>query len=196
MPYDLSIPGWASLEKLKTIERWAKEIPENGVVVQVGCFLGRTVNCWARSVDPSVKIYCIDEFVWNGYEVRDGKLEIDDKGRPIRVIPWRITYDPLTMFREYTKNLNNIVILKGRCPDEITYTNPDIDLLFLDANYENEWEIVEAHRPYLKSNAAICGQGYDDPQYHDKAMNTINLIRNRLGGKLIIDRASCWKIQI
>jgi hypothetical protein len=196
MPYDLTIPGWANEKRLKIIEQWAREIPENGTVVQIGCFLGRTVACWAMSVKTSVKIYAIDEFKWNGYEVRDGKLTIDNEGRPIPLKLWTETYDPITMFKKYTEKLDNITILKGRCPTEIVYPNDDIDLLFLDANFENEWDIVNAHLHKLNPNAQICGHGYGDPIHNDAAEDLIKRLETLYNTKAILYGSSrLWKIQ-
>lgn len=58
---DISVPGFMGPEELEQIARWAREVPANGVIVEVGSYLGRSACAWAMA-DPTVKIYCIDYF--------------------------------------------------------------------------------------------------------------------------------------
>lgn len=60
MPYNLRIPGQFTERELWAIEALAKLVPPGGVVVEVGSFLGMSSYAWAKSVDPSVTVYCID----------------------------------------------------------------------------------------------------------------------------------------
>jgi len=42
------------------LEKFAMRVPPNGVVAEIGSFMGRSAWGFAKTVDPSVKVYCID----------------------------------------------------------------------------------------------------------------------------------------
>jgi len=52
--YDLTIRGEITHRELQAMEAVAKLVPRDGVVVEVGSYLGRSSWAWAKSVDPSV----------------------------------------------------------------------------------------------------------------------------------------------
>lgn len=56
---DASIPGFMVMSELEQLSLWAKQVPKNGVIVEVGSYKG--LSAWATA-DPSVTIYCIDRF--------------------------------------------------------------------------------------------------------------------------------------
>jgi len=64
MAYNLSIPGQITERELWAIETLAKFVPPGGIIVEVGSFLGLSSCAWAKSVHPSVTVYCIDP--WDG----------------------------------------------------------------------------------------------------------------------------------
>src|SRR5262245_42702412 len=66
MPYNLNIAGWMPESELRLIEQLASTLPSSGRMVEVGSYLGRSSWCWAKSVHPSVRVYCID--IWDPAE--------------------------------------------------------------------------------------------------------------------------------
>lgn len=60
--YNLDIEGFMTESELIQIEKWAHEVPANGIIVELGSFKGRSAYTWAKSCDPSVTVYCIDAF--------------------------------------------------------------------------------------------------------------------------------------
>ena len=58
--YNLDIPGWATEEDLKVLEYFASEVPEGGLILEVGSFCGRSSYALAKSCHPSVRVVCID----------------------------------------------------------------------------------------------------------------------------------------
>jgi hypothetical protein len=65
-PFDLSIPGWMQPSELKVISHIAKHVPENGNILEIGSFLGRSTTAIARSAPASTSIHCIDLFPEKG----------------------------------------------------------------------------------------------------------------------------------
>jgi hypothetical protein len=133
MPYNLEIDGWMSEIELQDIERLARTVPANGVIVEVGSWKGRSAVAWATSSDPSVTVYCFDPFYrW------------DD-------------------FVKNTEQFPNIVPIKGLVPSESTYKDSKkIDIFFIDASHSNpgDWEIIEHFLPFIAPNGYIGGHDY------------------------------------
>ena len=102
-----SIPGLTSERDLDIICELAKTVPENGTVVEVGSFFGRTAIAFAETVHSSVDIYCIDYFnTW----VNSGHVSYfhppGDYWVPNK------SYDLDEEFSKFTKEYSNIKKLK------------------------------------------------------------------------------------
>ena len=133
MPYNLEIDGWMNENELQNIERLARTVPANGVIVEIGSWKGRSAAAWAASADPSVTVYCFDPFYkWDE-------------------------------FVENTAQFTNIVPVKGMVPIECTYTDTrKIDICFIDAGHWNpdDWKIIEHFLPFIAANGYIGGHDY------------------------------------
>jgi hypothetical protein len=133
MPYNLEIDGWMNEIELQNIERLARTVPANGVIVEIGSWKGRSAAAWAASADPSVTVYCFDPF--NRWDE----------------------------FVENTAQFTNIVPVKGMVPIESTYTDTrKIDICFIDASHWNpsDWNIIEYFLPFIAVNGYIGGHDY------------------------------------
>ena len=141
--YDLTIPGWMFEEELIQIERWANEVPENGVIMEIGSWYGRSAYAWAKSCHPSVHVYCVDIF-----------------------------YDPLTdtdfhdAFNENTKDAHNITSIVAPCPyfKYSKYVDRATDIFFVDSEHNNpaDWAVIEFGMKNLKSGGLLCGHDFMD----------------------------------
>ena len=142
--YDLNIEGFMSEGELKIIEEWAKLVPDNGVVVEVGSHLGRSSYCWAKSIPESVTLYCIDH--WG--DILNDSVRISNR---------------YTTFLENVKDCKNIIPIKGKAPN-INYPGNSIDIFYIDASHTNpeDLKIIMHFIKFLKPNAKICGHDYSD----------------------------------
>lgn len=143
--YNLSIFGWMTESELQIIERWASAVKPNGVIVECGSHVGRSSYCWAKSCDPSVKVYCIDFFKEN-----QNVLYQDE---------------PLNMWQEFCKNTkecNNIIPLRGVSPTGIMYPGDKIDVFFIDAAHTNpdDYRNIRFFQKFFKKDTLICGHDY------------------------------------
>jgi len=139
--YDLNINGHMNETELRCIERWASEVPENGVIMEIGSLFGRSAYAWAKSCHPSVNVYCVDAF-----------------------------YDPTTgtdfypEFHENTKDISNITPILNLCPwfPYSRYVDKPADIFFIDAAHKNpnDWEIIVFALKNLKSGGLLCGHDY------------------------------------
>jgi predicted O-methyltransferase YrrM len=148
MPYDVTIKGWMFEEELQIVENLAKEVPKNGVIVEVGSLFGRSAICWAMSADPTATVYCYDPF-YTAIQDQEGNY-----------------LDSWQVFQENTSKFNNIVPVRGHCPQETQYVDSRlIDVFFIDALHKNptDWDIIEHFLPYIKPGGIIAGHDYSYP---------------------------------
>jgi SAM-dependent methyltransferase len=125
---------------LKTIEQLAYTIPKHGKMVEIGPFCGRSSWCWAKSVDPTVKITCLD--IWN--PCQHPFFPPADFGK-------KITFKPdfgaaenkerakgsLDNFKFYTQDCPNIETIQGTSPVDFKNWDVPLDLVFLDGVHHN-----------------------------------------------------------
>ena len=154
MSYNLEVDGWMHEEELQVIERLASYVSANGVIVEVGSWLGRSAVAWATSSKPSVTVYCFDPFHrWDE-------------------------------FVKNTEQFSNIIPVKGLVPSESVYEDPrKIDMFFIDASHSNpsDWEIISYFLPLVKPGGYIVGHDYT-PYYIAKGLDypDVNLNVHRL----------------
>lgn len=148
---DHKIPGLVAKHELEILEDLAKTVPANGVIVEIGSYLGLSASAWADGADPSVTIYCIDYF----YEF--------DK------------------FKENVKQYDNIIPIRGQSPNAIKYPGDPIDIFFLDAAHENPTDLmnIEYFLPLIKPGGLFIGHDYMDARYPDVIKN-IKLLEEKL----------------
>jgi len=167
MPYNLDIPGWMTHRSLKIIEKWAKEIPPGGTMVEVGSFAGRSAWCWAKSVDPSVTVICIDRWEPAHYNPDTARRqEMFGKSKE-RV---ECTIDT---FRKTVADCPNIRAVKARSP----YFPPaaeipdQVDGVFLDERHKNPdfHDNLQFWSQRLKPGGLLCG---DD--FHGNAKDVVS----------------------
>lgn len=190
MPYDLSIIGHMVEPELKIIETWAKAVPKNGVVVEIGSFFGRSSVCWAMTADPSVKIYCGDMFL-DTFVTRNTVLTYP--GAPAH----NTSYPQWEIFKENIKPFKNVIPLRGWCPFGITYPGDLIDVFFLDAAHTNpsDWENITYFSQFLKPTSLICGHDYI-PDFPDVIENVQRLEKKYNTKAKTYEHSSLWSINV
>lgn len=137
--YNLDIPGFMTEQDLNVISDIASTVPENGIIVELGSFKGKSTVAWASNCDPSVSIYCIDRF-----------KSLDDK------------VNFFEEFKENTKSFKNVNAIVGWSPHMINFPDIKIDVFFLDAFHANpnDWYNIEYFLPKIKPGGLLCGHDY------------------------------------
>jgi len=149
---DPEIPGQIGWLELLAMARLAKAVPRDGVVVETGSLYGRSAFVWARNVDPSVTVYCIDPWV------REQWIIDIVEARQNPVMPFS-----LDAFRHYMKGCDNIRTIQGKSPDAVKNWNQPVDLFFDDADHDEPglsrnrdfWE------RWVKPGGVFCGDEFD-----------------------------------
>ena len=171
--YDLNIDGFMEQRELIQIEKWASEVPNNGVIVEVGSYKGRSSYAWAASCDPSVTVYCMDGFDPTFYDI----------------------------FKENMKDFSNVVQLPSIVPYQMPgWTDQPIDIFFLDAAHTNPEDIdaINYFLPLIKKGGLICGHDYyPDRDYCPDIISNVKELESRLGQEVINpDGTSIWAFRV
>jgi len=157
--------------ELQLIEKLAETVPKNGVIVEVGSYNGRSAYAWAKSCDPSVTVYCIDQTAWP--EFMTNTIDCPNIKLIIGRFPYTATYDgpPVDIF-----------FLDG------SHKNPDdidgINTLLL----------------HLKPGALLCGHDYyegNDTPEQECLVDNIKEIEQKLNQNVTLHPyTSIWSFRI
>ncbi|MGO4682109.1 class I SAM-dependent methyltransferase [Hyphomicrobium sp. 2TAF46] len=171
MPYNRAIPGQVSEHQLKAIEAVATLVPKNGKVVEVGSLFGCSSWAWAKSVDPSATVYCIDPW---------------EKNEGVRAMEARlgIKYG-IEQFKIHTADCPNIRPLQGYSPIQFEDWSDPIDVYYEDAVHTNP--ILAQNLAFwskkIKPAGILCGDDYR-PRFPD-VMNGAQTLAKQFGRELI-----------
>lgn len=143
--------GFFSDGELEQVATWAKEVPANGVIVEVGSFFGKSSVGWATACDPTVTVYCIDRFEELSIEF----IQSLPKNIPIN----NGKYNPFEVFKNNTKDIKNIYPIKASSIKELPNIFDKIDIFFIDAEHKNpsDIEYILHFTKFIKPGGLICG---------------------------------------
>lgn len=176
--YTTKIPGQISEFQLRAIETIATLVPEGGNVVEVGSLFGKSSYAWAKSVNSSVQVYCVDP--WEGNE-------------GIRPLEKRLNIKyGIEQFKAYTKDCDNITALKGYSPRDFIKWDKAVDLYYEDAVHTNPVlrQNLEFWVSHLTPNGIICGDDYR-PRFADVVCEVRKLAHKHRRKLIIVDFFWC-----
>jgi hypothetical protein len=148
---DMRIPGQMTEGELRGIERLATAVPDGGCVVETGSLYGRSSFVWAKSVRPSVSVYCIDPWVREPWIIELVEKTIPD------CPPFGID-----AFRRYTQDCRNINMIQGYSPDDVKRWTRPVDLYFDDSLHHNPYfrRNLRFWLGHVKPGGIMCGHDY------------------------------------
>lgn len=187
------VPGLSTEKDLDIVYEWARTVPENGIIVEVGSFFGRTAVAFAEGTHHSAKIYCIDYF--DDYE------NTEKFDNPNGSDFWQLgkIYNKEEEFKKYTKIYENIIPLKVNNTRLYKFDISNIDILFLDAAHYNPDDIlyISHYRQYIKPGGMICGHDYhDDNRFPDVGKNIKILEKLYKTTVTLYKDSTMWSIRI
>lgn len=70
-----SVPAWTEISERELLSKLSREVPVNGLIVEIGCLYGGTTAVLALS-NPDAKVISIDNFSWTpeGYQKTSKEL--------------------------------------------------------------------------------------------------------------------------
>jgi predicted O-methyltransferase YrrM len=181
--------GWASPSQLAVIEHFAKHVPENGIIVEIGSFAGRSAWHWAKAC-PTATVYAVDSWdttVYSKYRKRREDL------RGTR-IDKNIVECTLEDFLLNTRDCSNIVPVKARSPDlpaDILEKLSQVDLVYIDDSHKNpEFENnFEFWRQRVKPGGVFCGDDFRVPDVCNVVVQYAMLNKKQLYA-----RSNIWRL--
>lgn len=129
MPFNDNIPGQINRWQMRAIETIAAAVPKNGHMVEVGSLFGASSWAWAKSVDPSVTVHCVDP-----WENNKGVQPLEERHG--------IKYS-LEQFQIFVADCDNIQAHKGYSPNDFDGWDKQIDLYYEDAVHTDPIIIAE-----------------------------------------------------
>lgn len=184
MPYREDIPGSMGLHDFLAIEALSASIPSDGNVVEVGSYFGRSAWAWAKSVAPSVKVYCIDPWL--------GKLK--EKETPL---PGMMQGPTLEDFKNNLKDCPNVIPIQGFSPEMPWDKSLKPDLVFIDGNHLAPYvdRDIEFWNEQLKPDGILCGHDFRPFDWPDVCEAVIRHSKKLKKPFRIFEKSSIWYIE-
>ena len=148
------IPGWFNYAE--SYDQIVHEIPDDGKIVEIGSFLGRSTHYLATSLmnanKENVKIYCVDTFEGSSEHVN-----------------LKLPKDFFSIFKENLKffiGREMVIPCQGRSDSEDIlnkFEDRSIDYIMVDGAHEHEpvLDDIENWWPKLKSDGVMLGDDFD-----------------------------------
>ncbi len=127
------IPGWALDHQLVLLSKLASNVNENGCIVELGSFLGKSAYALGMNKLPSVKLYCFDHWNHNVPANTFGGDCPPSGGDTSQIYS-------LESFKENMAEVKNLHAIKTYLPYDENKIKFDekIDLLYVDASHKYE----------------------------------------------------------
>jgi hypothetical protein len=190
MKYNLDAPGWMSFEDLEILNRLASCVPENGNILEVGCFTGRSTLALFYGKPASAKLEVVDTF-----EV----VFKEDCYYPVHIDRWNIdgSQSKIQAIKEIAEQTGSWLEAFKYCVtpeifDQITVnisTSYDykitkhFDMIFIDANHHLE-DVLYDIRKYSTENTLIVGD--DFCKKHTGVVQALVAIHEELPKTLVV----------
>lgn len=175
MPYREDLQGWMTVPDFKAIESLAATVPENGVVVEIGSAWGRSSWAWAKSVKPTVTVYCIDP--WTKNDIYSATID---------------------EFLESVKDCPNIIPIQGLSPDMKWDKKIKPDLVFIDGNHASPYvdNDISFWSKQLKPTGILSGHDFELEWFKDVCRATINQAMIMKKNLRIFEGSRIWYIEL
>jgi hypothetical protein len=159
--YSDSIVGWMPVNELEVLEKLAIEVPENGHIVEIGSFLGRSTYCFSKSSKKSVTVHAIDPFDFENWLDDFNKITAYGYDGPLSEIRDQLNFQT---FLNNTADCENLIIHRGLSPMAIPNWNIGVDLVFIDDShtYETTMKNIRFWWHHLKVGGILTGHDHND----------------------------------
>lgn len=140
-----------SHKELNYLKKKMKKISQDGIVVEVGSWLGDSAIHLAKGIKrygKDAKLYCID--IWSK------EYYATHMGFPDTKI------DPLKVFEKNMGKWHHITMQEESTTASAKFKDGTIDLIFIDANHDYEYVKADciAWLPKIKKGGIMCGHDY------------------------------------
>jgi hypothetical protein len=157
MIIDEKIPGWMSRRELEVIAEVAASVPDNGLIVEIGSYAGRSSYHWAANSQPSVKLVCVEPFATTIDP--DSRVHLMGESHLVDQGDW--CYD---LFMHYMKPVFHKVELVTQ-PSPLKKWDRLADVVFVDGDHMTASVLADLKFwwPRLKPGGRLLGHDADMP---------------------------------
>lgn len=172
------ICGWGGEEILEHLASCASKVPENGIIVELGTFVGRSAYALGMNKHHSVSLYCYDK--WESYHNSTNRL-VRTFGKPDSLQGSLLdqTYSIETA-KENLKDVKNITLIKSRLPlQHVPFEDNSVDLIYIDAGHTYNQTLYNANQwyPKMKTDGVMIFDDYSEeifPEVYNAANDFVN----------------------
>ncbi len=140
-PKILTIPGHMHKDELLWIYARSCEVPDSGVIVEIGSFRGRSAAAWYQGIGDRGMLYCVDP--WSAEH---------PEGLPS---DYEIFKEQMAAFGYSPRALRMTSIQAARLFDD-----ESVDLVFIDGNHKEIGLDVDTWLPKVKKGGLLCGHDW------------------------------------
>jgi len=184
------IDGWFDWEKL--YRKLLIEMPNNGIAIEVGSWMGSSAIFFAECIKASgkkIQFYCVD--IWVDSFEHDAFINTINKAKSLNTNLFELFMSNVTKYE-----CNNIINpLKGNSNFAVkNFENNSIDMVFIDADhsYDAVKNDINLWWNKLKSGGTMAGHDYFwSPDGVKKAVDEFFIEKNIE----IITDGQCWLIR-
>lgn len=150
MPFREDIPGYMPRKDLEIIEALAACVSEEGTVVEIGSYFGKSSWAWAKSVPKGATVYCIDP--WPASQIVRGIFDAK-----------------LEDFKDYVRDCPNIIPIQGYSPHIPWPKERLADVIFIDGNHMKPHvnNDIAFWSEMVKPHGILCGHDFNPYKYRD-----------------------------
>jgi hypothetical protein len=129
-----NVPGLLTEGDMSAIKELSRMLPDSGLLVEIGCFLGKSSVEWARNLkdqNKNYKILCVDSFNSPDEILQDLLIKADF------VVPPNAK-SQIEMFKHYTSDYPNIKPIKAFFNQSFVFP-AKANLIFEDSTHTQEY---------------------------------------------------------
>lgn len=154
---------------LENLAKFASEVPVDGIIVELGSFVGRSSYAIGMNKHPSVKMYCFDKWVsWNN--TSDYKVSLYNRNNNLQGSMTDQIYRIETA-RENLKEVSNITLTQARLPlgNKVEEFPHQVDLIYIDAGHSYAETLANAEDwyPKMKKGGVMYFDDYSEHNFPD-----------------------------
>lgn len=141
MPLDkriLSISGHMYKDELRWIHARSCEVPDGGVIVEVGSYRGRSAAAWYQGIQGRGRLVCVDPWDASYPEGKPSDFELFKQNMTM------MGYEP------------EVLRLSSRLASPL-FLDRSLDVVFIDGDHSQAGLDVDIWRPKVKPGGIICG---------------------------------------
>ncbi|MGY2052152.1 class I SAM-dependent methyltransferase [Methylobacterium sp. JK268] len=175
-----TIPGQMERAELEALCALAQEVPDHGIIVEVGSLCGLSAWHWSHNAKETVQVFCIDP-----WERQPWIVNLVEK-------PFGIGEFGKHIFDKHTADCKNVIGIRGYSPDVFARWTLPIRIFFDDAVHENPIlrQNIDFWSQFVVPGGYVCGHDYT-PQWPD-VMKEAESLAARWNGELQVVGTFWW----